>query len=170
MVSHTYLNITKYPIGIESRVRDINVLLSIGMNDTRMVGIFGVGGIGKTTIAKAIYNLIAYQFEDSCFLANVRENSKRECGLVQLQETLLSEILGDSSFKIPNVDRGINFIKQRLCSKRVLLILDDVDQLIQLETLSGELDWFGLGSRIIITTRDEHLLTKHKVDLYKIDE
>jgi hypothetical protein len=172
MVHRTYLYIAKHSIGIESRVHDINVLLSIGMNDKRMVGIFGVGGIDKTTIAKAIYNLIAYQFEGSCFLANVRENSKRECGLVQLQETLLLEILGnDSSIKIHNVDRGINIIRQRLCSKRVLLILDDVDQLIQLETLSGELDWFGLGSRIIITTRDEHLLTKHKVDLsYKMNE
>jgi predicted ATPase len=138
MVSHTYLNVAKYPVGIESRVQDINVLLSIGMNDIRMVGIFGVGGIGKTTIAKAIYNLIAYQFEDSCFLANVRETSKQECGLVQLQETLLSEILGDSSLKVGNVDRGINVIKERLCCKRVLLVLDDVDQLIQLETLSGE--------------------------------
>jgi F0F1-type ATP synthase beta subunit len=125
----------------------------------RMVGIFGVGGIGKTTIVKAIYNLIAYQFEDHCFLANVRENLKREYDLVQLQETLLSEILGETSLKVRNVDRGINVIKQRLCSKRVLLVLDDVNQLIQSETLSGERDWFGLGSRIIITTRDEHLLS-----------
>jgi hypothetical protein len=138
MVSHTYLNVAKYPVGLESRVQDINVLLSIGMNDIRMVGIFRGGGIGKTTIAKAIYNSIAYQFEDSCFLANVRENSKRECGLVQLQETLLSDILGDSSLKIRNVDRGINIIKERLCNKRVLLVLDDVDELIQLESLSGE--------------------------------
>jgi hypothetical protein len=73
--------------------------------------------------------------------------------------------------KVRSVDRGINLIKQRLCNKRVLLVLDDVDQLIQLETLSGERDWFGLGSRIIITTRDEHLLTKHKIDLkYKMNE
>ncbi|XP_059429109.1 disease resistance protein RPV1-like [Corylus avellana] len=171
MVSHTYLNVTKYPVGLESRVRDINVLLSIGMNDKRMVGIFGGGGIGKTTIAKAIYNSIAYQFEDSCFLANVRENSKRECGLVQLQETLLSDILGNSSLKIRNVDGGINIIKERLCNKRILLVLDDVDELIQLESLSGEHEWFGMGSRIIITTRDEHLLINPKVDFrYKMNE
>jgi hypothetical protein len=170
-INRTYLYVAKHPVGVESRVEDINVLLSIGMNDIRMAGIFGVGGIGKTTIAKAIYNLVAYQFEYSCFLANVRETSMRECGMIQLQEKLLFEILGISSLKVGNVHRGINVIKERLCCKMVLLVLDDVDQIVQLETLAGGCDWFGLGSRIIITTRDKHLLTKHKVDLtYKVKE
>jgi len=160
IVSRTYLNVAKYLVGIESRVLDINGLLHIGMSDIRMVGIFGVGGIGKTTIAKVIY-----------FLADVRETSMKECGLVQLQEKLLSQILGNSSLKVANVDRGINVIKERLCCKRVLLVLDDVDQLVQLQILSGEHNWFGLGSRIIITTRDEHLLIKHNVDFtYKMNE
>ena len=44
------------------------------------------------------------------------------------------------------------------CHKKVLLIIDDVNQLDQLEKLVGE---FGLGSWIIITTRDEHVLVQH---------
>ncbi|CAL5411663.1 unnamed protein product [Camellia sinensis] len=58
----------------------------------------------------------------------------------------------------------MNLIKERLHSKRVLIVLDDVDQLTQLSTLAGNRDWFGPGSRIIITTRDEHLLKGLKVD------
>jgi hypothetical protein len=57
-------------------------------------------------------------------------------------------------------------IQERLCHKRVLVILDDVDQPDQLEALAGEQSWFGQGSRIIITTRDQHLLIKAQI--YKL--
>ena len=126
IVNDTYLHVTKHPVGIESRVKEINSLLSIGMNDTRMVGIVGTGGIGKTTIAKDIYNSIASQFEGSCFLPNVRETSKQYSGMVKLQNTILSNILGHI-VEVGSVDEGIIVIKKRLCSKRVLLILNDVD-------------------------------------------
>ncbi|KAB1227188.1 TMV resistance protein N [Morella rubra] len=164
ITSHTSLRVAKYPVGIQYRAQCIYSILCVGMNDIRMVGILGSGGIGKTTIAKAIYNLIADQFEATCFLPNVRETSAGERGLVKLQEMLLSEILGGSNLKVDTDDRGINMIKERICRKKILLILDDVDQVKQLENLAGERDWFGSGSRIIITTRDLNVLTNHDVD------
>jgi hypothetical protein len=73
--------------------------------------------------------------------------------------------------KIANVDRGINLIKERFRYKRVLVILDDVDHLKQLNSFVGSSEWFGAGSRIILTTRDEHLLTELGVhEKYKVDE
>ncbi|KAG7945128.1 hypothetical protein I3843_15G137000, partial [Carya illinoinensis] len=165
------LHVAEYPVGIQSHVEDINGLLCIEENDIRMIGIFGVVGIGKTTIAKAMYNLIAKKFEGCCFLADVREYSKQNQGhLEQLQEKILSNILG----KTPRVDddhQGIELIRNRLCGKKILLVLDDVDCLDQLEKLCGRCDWFGCGSRIIITTRDEGLLTKHHVHFkYRMKE
>ncbi|XP_044512506.1 disease resistance protein RUN1-like [Mangifera indica] len=56
-----------------------------------------------------------------------------------------------------------------LAAKRVLLVLDDVDQREQLETLAREQDWIGEGSRIIITCRAESF--EHGVgSVYRLKE
>ncbi|KAF5469489.1 hypothetical protein F2P56_013556 [Juglans regia] len=164
IVNRTPLSVAKHPIGIESRIRDIYQHLSIERNDIILVvGIFGTGGIGKTTISSDIYNKMSSQFEGSCFLRNIREISKQVGGLIHLQNTLLFEILR-TKLDINDVDRGVGVIWHRLQSKRILLILDDVDDMVQLEKLAGDRAWFGSGSRIIITTRDQHLLNIFKVD------
>jgi hypothetical protein len=163
-LNSTHLFIAFYPVGVDSRVQDITFLLNVGANDVCLVGILGMGGIGKTTIAKAIYNQYFHGFEGKSFLANVRETSKEPRGQVHLQQQLLSDILKTSEIKISSVDRGINMIKERLCNKAILVILDDVDHLEQLNAICRKRDWFGSGSRIIITTRDQHLLTELEVD------
>ncbi|KAF8029249.1 hypothetical protein BT93_E1807 [Corymbia citriodora subsp. variegata] len=123
---------------------------------------------------KDVYNEIFNQFEYSCFLANVREVSKDCKDLVTLQEKLLLEILAlKERLVVSNVDRGINLIQERPCRKRVFLILDDVDDLRQLRALVGEGKWFCNGSRIMITTRDSHLLTYLGIDqdhVYEVKE
>ncbi|XP_059461841.1 disease resistance protein RUN1-like [Corylus avellana] len=168
-LNNTHLFIALYPVGVDSHVQDITFGLNVGANDIRMVGILGMGGIGKTTIAKAIYNQFFHGFEGKSFLANVRETSKEPRGQVHLQEQLLSDILKTSEIKISSVDRGINMIKERLCNKAILVILDDVDQMEQLNAICRRREWFGLGSRIIITTRDEHLLKELEVDsVYRV--
>ncbi|XP_062177036.1 disease resistance protein RUN1-like [Alnus glutinosa] len=163
-LNSTHLFLALYPVGVDCRVQDMNCCLSFGASDIRMVGILGMGGIGKTTIAKAIYNQFFHGFEGKSFLANVKETSNEPRGQVRLQEQLLSDILKTEKIKISSVDRGINMIKERLCNKAVLVILDDVDNIEQLNAIARRRDWFGLGSRIIITTRYEHLLKELQVD------
>ena len=81
------LFVAKYPVGINSRVEEIKSLLDIESNDVRMVGIYGLGGVGKTTIAKAIYNRIFHHFGGRSFLEKVRERSETNEGIIKLQET-----------------------------------------------------------------------------------
>ena len=162
--NHMQLFVAKYPVGIDIRVEAIELLLDMESNDVCMVGIYGLGGIGKTTISKTVYNKIANLFEGSCFLENVRERSKINGDIIQLQETLLSKILQDRYLKVYNVFEGTNMVKERLRSKKVLLILDDVGDSKEVENLLGECKWFASGSRVIITTRDKQVLTTLGID------
>ena len=152
------LFIAKYPIGVDSRAKAVESLLDIKVDKFQMVGIHGLGGIGKTTIAKAVYNRIFKHFEGSCFLENVRESSETNDGMIQLQEKLLFNILRGKHLKVVSVARGTNMIEEMLLCKRILVVLDDVDKSKQIENLFGNYGWFASGSRVLITTRDKHLL------------
>ncbi|GMY19118.1 TMV resistance protein N-like isoform X1 [Fagus crenata] len=147
-LSYTFSEVTKGLVGIDSQVAELESCLAIGLNDVRFIGIWAMGGMGKTTLARVVYHMISQEFEAYGFIADVRE---------------------EPNLNINNIYDGILVIKRRLCHKRILLVLDDVNESDQLKMLAGEHDWFGPGSRIIITTRDKHLLKTHEVDkMYEV--
>ncbi|KAL6293918.1 hypothetical protein ACE6H2_002060 [Prunus campanulata] len=167
----------EHPVGITYRVRVLSDELDVELSNkfeksgskdvVRMIGIWGMGGIGKTTLAKAIYNKFERSFEGRSFLANVREVVADQPinGLVGLQEQLLNDILkSKEAIKVGSVDVGITMIQARLHCKRALIIIDDVASIQQVKAIARDRDWFGPGSRIIITTRDQHLLEQVGVD------
>ncbi|KAH0750923.1 hypothetical protein KY290_030155 [Solanum tuberosum] len=165
---HTVLANEKYLVGIESRTGGVELLLKVGLGGVRFVGIWGMGGMGKTTVARKIFDNISNQFQGSCFLANVQEDSRKH-GMKHLQMTLLSRILNEKSMNIASFYEGADMIKRKLCLRKVLIVFDDVDDDHQLEYLVGKHDWFGDGSRIIITTRNADLLRCHG-ELYSVPE
>ena len=152
--------ISKDLVGIESHVREmLDLYLDERSGGVRFVGICEMGGIGKTTLALEIFERISGSFEASSYIADVREKTENQ-HLVSLQKQLLSNIFMESEIKIWNVHEGVNIIGNRLRGKKVLIVLDDVEDQKQLEALAGNLDWFGPGSRIIITSRDSQLLKR----------
>lgn len=172
MISHASLHVADYQVGLESQLKEVCSLLELesGSSDEKvlMVGIYGTTRTGKTILAREVYNRIANSFEGVCFLDGVRENSKKH-GLVHLQNMFLSKIVGEKDVHLENASEGVSIIKNSLHQKKILLTLDDVDSQEQLEALVGGLDWFGPGSRVIITSRDKQMLTFHGVDmLYEV--
>ncbi|XVE78616.1 hypothetical protein DITRI_Ditri13aG0160500 [Diplodiscus trichospermus] len=157
--------------GIGIPMEQIKSLLCIGGEGVRIVGITGMGGIGKTTLAEAIYNEAFMQFESHCFIANVREESEK-FGIICLRNKLLSQLLDEENIFIGTPRIGSAFTKNRLRRKRVLVVLDDISDLDQLESLTVSHDFFGAGSRIIVTSRDKQVL-RHGVDanaIYEVQE
>ncbi|XP_024042983.1 TMV resistance protein N-like [Citrus clementina] len=140
-------------VGVESRVEEIQSLLGVQSKDVYALGIWGIGGIGKTTIARATFDKISSDFEGSCFLENVRKESQKPGGLACLRQKLLSNLLKDKNVSLVI---GLNF--RRLSRMKVLIVFDDVTGFSQLESIIGSLDCLTPVSRIIITTRNKQVL------------
>ncbi|ESW06524.1 hypothetical protein PHAVU_010G055100 [Phaseolus vulgaris] len=154
-------------IAIESRVEELKNLLCLEpVNDVRVVGISGMHGIGKTTLARALYERIYHQYDFGCFIDDV-SNIYRDSGSLGVQKQLISQSLNEKSLELCNVIDGTYWVWTKLHNARTLIVLDNVDQGEQLKLLTGNRDirtCISGGSRIIIISRDEHILKTHEVN------
>lgn len=149
--------------GIEKQISHVESLLQVESQDVRAIGIWGMSGIGKTIIAEEVYKRLCSQYERCYFKANIREEWGGHVNMY-LKKDLYSTLLGEQDLKFDTLLGLPYFVERRIRRMKVLIVLDDVNDSRQVETLIGTLDWFGTGSRIIVTTKDKQVVAKMVVD------
>lgn len=170
------LYVAKYPVGLNKLVkyfksRCLNELVQdfdsqCKMNKSnqgkaQIVGIFGMGGVGKTTLSKELFNRKRSQYSQTCFLFDVREISTK-CNFPSLQMKLLRDIFHEDQLTFQSREDGTSCIwnsTKRSTFLSFILVLDDVDHLEQLDALLiMDMLKKSVNSLIIITTRDVGVL------------
>ena len=149
------LDVVEWPVDLEDRVADIRLRLKAQAGrGAAVLGLHGMGGIGKTVLAKAVFNALRMDFPaSSCFL-EVGQHV-RGLALQQLQRRVLKD-LSNCSADFNTVDQGRAALVDRLHSSTVLLVIDDIWAAAQRDALLVPL---GPGSCVVLTTRNAQLLS-----------
>jgi len=168
-LNHQYPNEVVSNFILDENYWHIQSLIKFDSADVQIIGLWGMKGMGKTTLASALYNKVSFQYEGKCFFEDATEVSKKH-GINYRFNRLLSKLLGedldiDTPKVIPSKIRG------RLKSMKSFIVLDDVhsSELLQIMTGGGH-GWLGAGSTVVVTTRDRHVLINGGIDnIYEVE-
>ncbi|EOA27333.1 hypothetical protein CARUB_v10023449mg [Capsella rubella] len=115
----------------------------------RLIGISERGSNGRSAIAKVVYESISQHFESHFFMESEKMIYK-DLHMSHLFEEWMIQI--------------------RLENKKVLLVVDDIKKLEQFDVLADDINSFGPGSVVIITTQDKKLLSSSGIKLvYEVE-
>ncbi|CAM6028769.1 unnamed protein product [Sphagnum balticum] len=143
--------VAPYQVGLEETSKELIEILNRMEKDVGILSLVGMGGIGKTTLAKEIYCYFQKNdtFEKKSFLMDVRESA-----ILDLQKQLARDLFKKDVKGMEEFNRCFN----RVMDHKVLIVIDDVDQKCQFDQLIPDIKKLCPGSRVIITSRDSNVV------------